>query len=375
MYPFLGHHNFLSIHNTQPPAMMSGPISPPTATPKRKRDDLMADGRLSVSPTPHAFAKNLFSFRPPNLQPVIRSEEPAEDGNNSPRSKVAQKFRDLAIRERSGEGPKATTGGCSQPESGGGASIAVKTPGWMESDASAAPDITRFNFDARTATAHVEMQLDSDDEGNAASRKRAKTGEPNILSSSDLATNELAGETASLGAQTVLPDSQINDRLSVAVDPKIVGAIGISGSGSLSDPKSRNRRRMGTPPLSSRRRGNNQAMSAKEGRAEQVIVDPVRAALTWREDEITVYDPEDKDDDGTGINGIGFKPTAAVAYQRSQKRRQQLADYKRREEVEARAKRSQRRREQLSEGAEMARKDSIARVHFSDAPPATVMMT
>lgn len=363
--------------------MMSGPISPPIATPKRKRDDLMADGRISVSPTPHAFAKNIFSFRPPNLQPIIRSDEPVEDGNNSPRSKVAQKFRDLAIRERSGEGPK-DTGGCSQPESGGGASAAVKTPGWIGRDVPGASDITRFNFDARTTVAQqAEMQLDSDDEheSNVASRKRAKIFEPNT-SSSDPATNELAGETASLAAQPVLLDNQIHNRLSVAVDPKIVGAIGISGSGSLqkpyaltnglSDPKSRNRRRMGTPPLSSRRRGNNQARSVKEGE-ELVIVDPVRAALTWREDEITVYDPEDKDDDGTGINGIGFKPTATVAYQRSQKRRQQLADYKRREEIEARAKRSQRRREQLNEGAEMARKDSIARVRFSDAPPATVM--
>lgn len=66
--------------------------------------------------------------------------------------------------------------------------------------------------------------------------------------------------------------------------------------------------------------------------------------MTWQEDEITIYDPDDSDDDGTGINGIGFKPTAAVAYARGVRRKQQLAEYRKREEREARARRSQRRR-------------------------------
>ncbi|GKT99039.1 unnamed protein product [Fusarium langsethiae] len=55
---------------------------------------------------------------------------------------------------------------------------------------------------------------------------------------------------------------------------------------------------------------------------EVQIVDPVRAALTWHEDEITIYDPEDEDDDGVGINGIGFKPTPALAQARAKKRKQ-----------------------------------------------------
>jgi hypothetical protein len=78
--------------------------------------------------------------------------------------------------------------------------------------------------------------------------------------------------------------------------------------------------------------------------ASAEVVDPLRASLTWHEDEITIYDPDDSDDDGTGINGIGFKPTPALAYSRTVKRRQQIADYRKREEREARARRSQRRR-------------------------------
>lgn len=74
---------------------------------------------------------------------------------------------------------------------------------------------------------------------------------------------------------------------------------------------------------------------------------PPLSALTWKDSEITGHlaDPStDPDDDGTGINGIGFKPTPALAYARSQKRRQQLHDWKARETREARAKRSERRR-------------------------------
>lgn len=64
----------------------------------------------------------------------------------------------------------------------------------------------------------------------------------------------------------------------------------------------------------------------------------------WHESEITGHDPDDPTDDGYGINGIGFKPTPAIAWARSQKRKQQLADYRSREAREARQKRTERRR-------------------------------
>lgn len=64
----------------------------------------------------------------------------------------------------------------------------------------------------------------------------------------------------------------------------------------------------------------------------------------WHESEITGHDPDDPNDDGYGINGIGFKPTPAIAWARSQKRKQQLADYRSREAKEARQRRSERRR-------------------------------
>lgn len=139
--------------------------------------------------------------------------------------------------------------------------------------------------------------------------------------------------------------------------------------------KPRSRKRAGTPPLV--------APTTKVGNADQSsdpdaeIIDPVRAALTWHEDEITVYDPEDEDDDGTGINGIGFKPTPAIAYARTMKRRQQLAEYKKREEREARARRSSRRRgspERKRAAPKLERKPSVRKVHFGEKD-ATAMIT
>lgn len=74
---------------------------------------------------------------------------------------------------------------------------------------------------------------------------------------------------------------------------------------------------------------------------------PPLTALTWQDSEITghLVDPsQDPDDDGTGINGIGFKPTPALAYARAQRRRQQVMEWRAREAKEARQKRSDRRR-------------------------------
>ncbi|KAL4871007.1 hypothetical protein BDV12DRAFT_184113 [Aspergillus spectabilis] len=65
--------------------------------------------------------------------------------------------------------------------------------------------------------------------------------------------------------------------------------------------------------------------------------------LTWDYAEITGHNPTDPEDDGYGINGIGFKPTAAIAWARSQKRQKQVAEWKHREAREARERRRERR--------------------------------
>ncbi|KAG5930270.1 hypothetical protein E4U42_002482 [Claviceps africana] len=138
-----------------------------------------------------------------------------------------------------------------------------------------------------------------------------------------------------------------------------------------SSPKSPPRKRVGTPPLNFKiaPNGPEEVDAGRELEADWLngdgdVVDPVRAALTWHEDEITVYDPDDADDDGVGVNGIGFKPTPALAQSRVIRRRQQMADYRKRIEGEARSKRTQRRRAEEPLSARAKRRSPARKVHF-----------
>lgn len=91
---------------------------------------------------------------------------------------------------------------------------------------------------------------------------------------------------------------------------------------------------------------------------------PPLPSLTWQDSEITGHlagPSTDPDDDGTGLNGIGFKPTPALAYARAQKRRQQVLDWKTREAREARAKRSERRRRGVGGAGSSSREGTIER--------------
>ena len=131
----------------------------------------------------------------------------------------------------------------------------------------------------------------------------------------------------------------------------------------LSDSKSRAstkpKKRSGTPPLF----GSAEASLEMED-GERSVVDEERAALTWHDDEITGHNPDDPDDDGEGINGIGFKPTPAMAYARTEKRRQQMLEYKNREAREARAKRSERRRASEVSKSSREEEETARRVRF-----------
>ncbi|KAI1398952.1 hypothetical protein F4819DRAFT_436960 [Hypoxylon fuscum] len=347
------------------------------ATPKRKRDDVINERRFFHSSPSHSNpSKSIFTFQPPTLKPVERRRnDPLEDGSSSPRSRVAQKFQELALESGGGVTHKdkadaTAITGTEIDEASAEPEPAIESPRFS-------PELPVFDFEAGSSSttsslAADEMQLDDDDN---ASRKRMKLPERQ-----DTATAPGLKEEAS----TTDPSSNESSEprrfmLQTAVDPAIVRTTKSGGSGRLqksypsinrlSDSKSRSRRRAGTPPLSKRK---TTEPSVEE---EPVVIDPIRAALTWHEDEITVYDPQDKDDDGTGINGIGFKPTPAIAHARAQKRKQQLAEYKKREESEARAKRNERRRGQLASAGKLERQHSIVRVHFSDAEPTAMVTT
>ena len=133
----------------------------------------------------------------------------------------------------------------------------------------------------------------------------------------------------------------------------------------LADSKSRAKKRAGTPPLGGK----------GEDGEEMRVVDEERTALTWHDDEITGHDPDDPDDDGEGINGIGFKPTPAEAYARAQKRRVQMAEYRNREAREARKMRSERRRGSEVSKASREEAETARRVRFMEAEAKSIIPT
>jgi hypothetical protein len=286
-----------------------------TATPKRKRES-------DVPPSPLKFSFDLSATGPP------------EDGSNSPHSStVVHRFRGLALG------------------SGG-----------------------------RVIEASDEMDTESDE----SMRKRHRSDEgahsiaemqPDLISQPEMALQpeaELKPEMEMGEAVEMAPHSSL--QLEVP-QPSSEGLLQQTypSINRLSESQSR-KKRAGTPPLRFKKGHPHEGLSDADDEAE--VTDPLRASLTWHEDEITIYDPNDKDDDGTGINGIGFKPTPALAHARVMKRRQQMAEYRKREENEARNKRSQRRRGEAAASARRDHKSPPSRkVRFTDGESRNLTMT
>ncbi|KAJ0159465.1 hypothetical protein CTA2_9651 [Colletotrichum tanaceti] len=319
----------------------------PTTTPKRKRDE-----QVPLSPI---YTTSKFSFQLPDA----KSDE---DGSASPHSKVVQKFRGLALSGGAGGGGGVAQQHIREQQNREGPYDPTRDDrqdGYRDDDPFASrkrakvPELEMKDADANAAEPFVIPDPDvKSDPVPAAKLKSVTVVDP------DATAGEILQPVAMTAAATKMqrPHASINR---------------------LQDPKTRERRRAGTPPLKDRK---GKGAETQEEDHEMKIVEPVRAALTWKEEEITIYDPEDEDDDGTGINGVGFMPTAAMAYARTQKRRLQLAEYKKREESEARARRNQRRR---GSGPGLASRldsksagggggGSVRKVRFTEAEPSPV---
>ncbi|EWZ48373.1 hypothetical protein FOCG_06899 [Fusarium oxysporum f. sp. radicis-lycopersici 26381] len=294
-----------------------------SSTPKRKRGE-----ETWASPIQFTFVHEPLSssFHPSS----VPTPADTEDGSDSSRSRVlAHKFRGLAL------------------ESGGGATVS--------------------NEDS-------DNLMDED----KSMRKRQKPDE--IMSGADAAPT--VQEVVDLDGKSVLPSKEPLQPFKGRVHEEPQQQKQNHGSlhhaypsiNRLSESKSRVKKRTGSPPLRMKRPSRRPFEDPDE--EEVQIVDPVRAALTWHEDEITIYDPDDEDDDGIGINGIGFKPTPALAHARAMRRRQQMAEYRKREESEARARRSQRRGR--GSGVKFGRSEEQSpprKVRFTDTEASNIAIT
>ncbi|KAL9111001.1 MAG: hypothetical protein Q9187_007984 [Circinaria calcarea] len=69
--------------------------------------------------------------------------------------------------------------------------------------------------------------------------------------------------------------------------------------------------------------------------------------------------PDSSFEDLTGVNGIGYRPTPAMAYARAQRRKQQVAEWKSREAREARQRRSERRAGRMGMEKEVGMREAM----------------
>jgi hypothetical protein len=267
-------------------------------TPKRKRSQLLAEDIPSLNTARFSFGV------PPSLP---------EDGSNSPRTKVAHRFHGLSL------------------EGGGGVKVTDPDRGRDAVERHHDTDIgVRKRVKLPLVGAHTpepdEVRQRAVDIVEPVSEATAPASPPAAVVQAGASTKDDKKQLSTANYYIPIRPMPTRESVEAGGDPQHPRPISPS---LLSAVKLRNSKRIGTPPPPS---------------AQFEVVDPVRAALTWHEDEITIYDPDDSDDDGTGINGIGFKPTPAIAHSRTVRRKQQLAEYRKREEREARARRSQRRR-------------------------------
>ncbi|KAH8888488.1 hypothetical protein GQ53DRAFT_767539 [Thozetella sp. PMI_491] len=298
------------------------------STPKRKRGQLLDDAHPGLDTASFSFDLHA----------------PLEDGSASPRSRVAHRFRGLAIE--SGGGVGGRTSPSPQPTSaadhlgdgaGDGARKRVKFPDFAMggTDVSQPPPSPPQPIIAACAGSSLEQPKVS-----SAEQAAVASADPPGPPAPTAPTAPMAPALPATTSVRFAPDPIASDAPEAEESSAGPTVEASSPQDEAAGGKSRSRKRAGTPPLTLK----TNPAAADLDSEEPIITDPVRAALTWHEDEITVYDPDDSEDDGTGINGIGFKPTPAIAYARNVKRMQQMAEYRKREEREARARRSRRRR-------------------------------
>lgn len=338
----------------------------PFSTPKRKRSEVVIDNDSSPSYTHFSFEVDA-----PNTPTA---------GGSSPRSRVAHRFRGLALNDGGGGHGGVAAADAPTPQFGPAATLDHGPAERMEIDEDESKMRKRTRLSppiATTATPHSQ-------EANA--REVPETPATQITDFA-VATRQPYDQQRFAPIDDLaraIPDDTV---AYVAIGQAFASQSPVDSPAELSKTQAalpnrpvealrqKSRKRAGTPPLATPR--GKTGSNTQSGEADAEIIDPVRAALTWHDDEITVYDPNDEDDDGVGINGIGFKPTPAIAYARTMKKRQQLAEYKKREEREARARRSHRRRgspERLAP-PKIERKETSRKVRFTEGEPSMMIET
>ncbi|KAH6623369.1 hypothetical protein F5144DRAFT_550922 [Chaetomium tenue] len=297
----------------------------PFTTPKRKRSEMLDDGTLNLN------TATQFTFE---VNPA------ADDGNASPRTRVAHRFRGLALGGGSGGTGSSAELSMIDYDAEDASRKRVKLPDVEMSDAAALP----------AASTVVRPGFPSPPRGPGLDKIGSPSGQQISPRSVSIALDDAVVEQSETIANTHHTNDNNHSTTATTLSFSTPPTPPLVTARPPAHPRSRPPKRAGTPPFpfptttKPPPRNTPTPTPTTTTTPPPTITDPLRASLTWHDDEITIYDPDDSDDDGTGINGIGFKPTPAEAYARTVRRRQQLAEYRKREERDARAKRSLRRR-------------------------------
>jgi hypothetical protein len=332
--------------SSSPPSTIPSSSQP---TPKRKREN----EPTTIPPTPPASSPNPKMRLNTNIPGAVLMP-PDEELSGSPRTKVAYHFRGLQLEDG---------GAVSKLDLQRGNAPRLEARDESLLAESAVRKRVRV-LGGRTSSHSPEREIPETPNGKSF----------RVVIGDERTVDPMVARSAGKVVLHNYVDPAISKSAAVG-RPKSGGGLGKAypSINRLSDSKSRApKKRMDSPPLFGSAEASLEMQDGGEGR---MVVDPDRAALTWHDDEITGHNPDDPDDDGEGINGIGFKPTPAMAYARTEKRRAQMAEYRNREAREARAKRSERRGGSEWSKPSKEELETARRVRFLEAEAKSVVST
>ncbi|CZR64402.1 uncharacterized protein PAC_14300 [Phialocephala subalpina] len=322
-------------------------------SPKRKRG---LPAISTIPPTPPTSSPPPEMRLNTNIPGVVRTEE--SEGQGSPRTKVAYNFQGLQLEDGGAVGRFELDAPKKQS--------LIPRDEWEDEDPYREEEVVRKRVKVLKQRKDFGIEVPETPEFSKAREREQKFS---IFIGPERTIDPIIGEKA----KGVVLSNEVDPMIFKGSKVDKLKPTGLQRAypsiNRLADSKSRAppKKRAGTPPLFGG------ADVTMEGDDTARIVDPDRAALTWHDDEITGHDPNDPDDDGEGINGIGFKPTPAEAYARTQKRRQQMAEYRNREAREARKARSERRRGSGMDQATRDEAETARRVRFMEAEVKSVV--
>ncbi|OMP88007.1 hypothetical protein BK809_0002764 [Diplodia seriata] len=312
---------------TASPKRKRGPSDPavPTTQPFAPRLNTTSafpgpiDARCASASDPHSSAPG-----------ALLAAANVESGSESPRSRVANQFERLQIHKGGG---------------GGGSTLPVTDFG--SGDAG-----TNATKKAKHSDSHADSQHSTLQEGGNRLSYPHELSSPPSQPVLEIAETPQPPTVRFAAATTTATTDDGGARPSPSSSPSVKLFL----STRRPNPKLQHRRSP-SPSIRTFATSSGTPTSASSSLAPPPPPSSDQAALTWQDSEITGHEIDrERDDDGYGINGLGFRPTHAVAQHRALKRRQQILEWRAREAREARQKRSERRRLAASIAASDQRK-------------------